>query len=353
MVHAVSNSFERFEHMSPPALVLAALLHALVAAFLLWTPVHHPADTDEAIEVTMEAPPPPPPEPKQEPAPEAPKPPPVAAAKPPPPPPPLNLRGLQPAAPLGEKTEGPGKPSDKRPNVKPTEKIEEPAPEKSEAPQQALAPPPPPAPEPPAPTPPAPTPPAPTLEKELPPLEAPAAPLTSRDFPKAAPAPPKPEPKPEPKPPVQAQPQPQPQRPPAPAPRSALAPSPLSHLPPRGAPPPSVGRDNEPSSTFVNPADVRARNNISDFYLQQINYKISQQHTTASEDWVRLSVVIRFTVGRDGRLLDASVARSSGVPEADNHMIQVFHRAAPFPPLPPEMRGDSITYTVPVGFVPH
>ncbi|MEI6201356.1 MAG: hypothetical protein WCP68_05350, partial [Enhydrobacter sp.] len=138
MAHAVSATFTRFERMSPPAAIGALLLHVLVA-FLLWwsSPLHHDDHAEEkVVEVTMEAPPPPP-EPK--PAPETPKAPPPAPAAKPPPTPPLNMRGLAPAAPLGEKTQGAGKPSETAPEAKPVEKVEEPTPEKAEAPQQALA----------------------------------------------------------------------------------------------------------------------------------------------------------------------------------------------------------------------
>ncbi len=331
MAHAVSATFTRFERMSPPAAIGALLLHVLVA-FLLWwsSPLHHDDDAEEkAVEVTMEAPPPPPPEPK--PAPETPKPPPPAPAAKPQPAPPPTMRGLAPAAPLGEKTQGAGKPSETAPEAKPVEKVEEPTPEKAEAPQQALAPPP-------APTPP-------PLEKELPPVEVPSAPVTSRDIPR--PAPPPPEPKPEPKP----QPKPPQQTPPPPAPQTGIAPSPLSRLPPRGAPPPSTRRDpGPPPSPFVNPADARALNDAADYYLQQVNYKISLQiFAPSSQDELRLVVGVRFTIARDGRLLDVSVARPSGSPAHDGRIIAAFRAASPFPPLPAALPGDSMTFTLPIG----
>jgi protein TonB len=333
--------------MSLPAASFALLLHATVAFLLWWSSQLHPTDDPEekAVEVTMEAPPPPEPKPEPKPEPtsaaEAPKPPPpAAAAAKPVPQPPLNMRGLMPAAPLGEKTEGAGTPRNQAREAKPTGKPEDPSPDKSEAPQQALAPPP-------APTPPAEQPPP--LEKELPPVEAPPAPLTSRDFAKTAPPEPKPEPKPQPKPPVQAQ----PQRQPAPqqTPQQSLAPSPLSRLSSRGAPPASSTRQDGPPSPFVNPADARARLSAADSYLQEVNYKVSQQPVIISSEWARLAVAVRFTIARNGQLVDVSIARSSGNPDADRNMIQTFRAASPFPPLPQGIPGDSITYTIPVGFV--
>lgn len=359
MAHAVSLSFTKSEHMSPPAAVLALVLHALVA-FLLWwsTTLHHKDDPlEDAIAVTMEQPPPPPPEPKPEPkaAPEPPKPPPPPpqVAKPAPPPPPVTaFTPFQPAAPLDKKMEGAGKPTDQRPQGKAADKVEDLAPEKSEAPQQALAQPPapaapaptPPAPTPPAPTPAAPAPPAPTLEKELPPVEAPPAPVTSREFPKPAPPAPEPKPLPQAKAPTPA---------PQPAPQSSLAPSPLSHLPSRGAPPPSARRDTgPPPSPFVNPADVRARNDIQNAYLQRLVYRIeAQRGTDGNPAWLRLRMGVHVVIARDGRLLQVSMAQSSGVPEADRVMLQTFRDASPFPPVPPELPGENFSFTLPFSFV--
>ena len=320
--------------MSPPAAGFALLLHVLVA-FLLWwsSTLHHPSDPEEpAIEVTMEpTPPPPPPPPEPKPAPEAPKPPSPMAAPKSPPQQPMNLRGLVPAAPLGEKTQGAGKPTEQRPEAKPTEKVEEPAPEKTEAPQQALAPPPPPSP-------------PPELEKQLPPVETPPAPVTSLAIPKSAP--PLPEPKP-----VPRAPEPRPQPRPEP-PQASIAPSPLSRLPQRGSPPPSARRDAvPPPSPFVNPAEQRAFNDIADTYLQQVNYKLNQQTGSGNSSWTRLVVGIRFTIARDGHLVEAVVTQSSGVPEADRTMLQAFRSASPFPPLPAGL-GASFTRTVPVGILP-
>jgi TonB family protein len=345
VAHAVSLFFTKSERMSPPAAVLALLLHALVAFLLWWATTLQPKDApaEEAIEVTMEQPPPPPePKPEPKPAPEPPKPPPAAAAKPAPPPPPISaFTPFQPAAPLDKKNEGAGKPSNQAPEGKPTEKVEDVAPEKTEAPQQALAPPP--APTPPDPTPPAPKPP--TLEKELPPVDSPPAPVTSIDIPKPAPAAPEPKPQPQPKPP---QPAPQP-----PAPQTSLAPSPLSRLPPRGAPPPSARRDpGPPPSPFVNPADVRVRNDITNTYLQRIVYKVeSQRGTDGNPAWLRLRMGVHVVIARDGRLLQVAMAQSSGNPEADRVMIQTFRDAAPFAPVPPELPGETFSFTLPFSFV--
>ena len=53
-------------------------------------------------------------------------------------------------------------------------------------------------------------------------------------------------------------------------------------------------------------------------------------------------VVITFTIGRDGRLLSHKVTKSSGVPLADRAAMSAIELTAPFRPLPPEFKGQSV-----------
>lgn len=343
MVHAVSATFQRFEHMSPPAAGMALLLHVLVAAFLIWAPTHHHDEPDDPIEVTMEAPTPPAPEPKPEPKPETKpevqKPPPKAA--PPPPQQTTALPGLAPRGAIGPKNTAPpmerGLPTDELP----PEKAEQPKP-KDEAPppqvleQQALArlaePPPPP--------------PPPTLEQELPPVEAPPPPVTARDLPRIAPPVPEKKPEPPPKPvPPQQQPQQQAQQPRPPA-GPQLQPSPLSRLP-RNAP--SQQRETQPRSTFVNPADTYAMNTVAESYQYRVVDQVGRYQANLSGAAPTDNIVVRFTIARNGSLLSVAVVQSSGKPTIDRGLITAFQTVAPFPPLPPEIPGDSATFTLAFG----
>jgi len=301
--------------MSPPAAGLALLLHAAVAVFLIWAPSHHHPDAEEPIEVTMEAPPPPP-EVKPEPKPEPPKP-----APQPPPPPKVQaapqLPGLAPAGKIGDRDTAPPLEKGLPTHEPPAAKEDAPAP-----PQQAMAAPPPP--------------PPPTLEKELPPVEAPSAPLTSRDIPN--PTPPKPEPKPEP-----PRPAPPPQHvQPAPPPPN-LSPSPLSRLPNNQA----ARRQNEqPRTTFVNPADTYAQNTVRTAYLQQVVFKVSAYRFDGAGLSPNDSVVMRFVIARNGTLLSIDVVRSSGKRNLDRDAVSAFQQANPFPPLPSELGGDAQAFVL-------
>lgn len=53
-------------------------------------------------------------------------------------------------------------------------------------------------------------------------------------------------------------------------------------------------------------------------------------------------VVLLFKIAKDGRLLSCSVFKSSGLPNADKAAINAVQLAAPFRPLPPEFKGQSI-----------
>ena len=53
-------------------------------------------------------------------------------------------------------------------------------------------------------------------------------------------------------------------------------------------------------------------------------------------------VVLLFSIARDGRLLNVKVHRSSGLQAADNAAIEAVKLTAPFRPLPPEFKGQSV-----------
>jgi TonB family protein len=317
--HAVSTTFERFEYMSRPAVMLALVLHVLVAAFLLWTPTDHHDEFDDAIEVTMEAPKPQPPP--------TPKPPPQQA-------PALDPLGLPPAGPVGPTSTAPPMERGLPTHEPPAEKAEQPTPkdepaQKPEPPQQAMA----------EPAESMPPPPSPTLEKELPPVEAPPPPLTSRDIPRYSPT--VPERKPEP-PPSQPQQRAQPPRPALPL-SPQLQPSPLTKLS-RNAP--SQRSTEQPRSTWVNPADIYAQNTILDAYLQRVVYQVSLYRFDGTGLSPSDSVIASFTIARSGSLLAVRIIRSSGKPSLDRDAIAAFQQTAPFPPLPVEVPGDSRTFSL-------
>ena len=335
MSHAVSVTYTRFDHMSPAAALMAGLLHALIALALWWvSPLNHRDLEVEPIDVTLEEPAPqapqtpaPPAAPSPQPSPPAPAaaaptppaptpaaPTPPAAATPPPAAPPAARvapppQQAAPQLPLGLKPPSPAKPETAKPE---TPKSESPPPETQQASRPQETP----------------------LQDMLPPLETPPPPLTSQDFPKP---PPKPAPP--------APPQQQTRAAPAPSPpqhQQRLAPSPLSqHQNP-------TQQATAPSTTFVNPADTYARSKVRDDYLWQVIAKFSQYLPKLFQRNEGGTVVLTFSIARDGRLLDVNISKSSGVASLDRGLIEAIRAAAPYPPLPADIPGDHITYTQPI-----
>jgi len=326
--------------MSPAAVALAVLLHALVALSLWWMAQEPKAPAEQALEVYFEPPKPAEPEPKPEPQPKPEqKPEPQQKQEPMPP-----IEGLKPPADII--------------SDKPTQ-----APPKGDQPKDAqLAPPPPP------------------LQDVLPsPDQAPAPPNTA-DFAKAEPAPPLPAPAPQQKapaappaatgeipkpphpqppapqqqalatPPAKPQPQPPQQAPKPPMPqlqKPEYKPSPLSTAPSR-KPPAGTQSDNPSPSPFVNPADTYSRARVADNYLWQIVQRLQGYRYTANVNANQGITVVRVVIARDGRLLGVSVSRSSGIPEFDQGVLAGVRSGSPYAPLPPDIKGESATFDLPL-----
>jgi protein TonB len=109
----------------------------------------------------------------------------------------------------------------------------------------------------------------------------------------------------------------------------------------RGAPSPVVRATAEQSN---HPAQQD--------YLWQIIRKLSQYHFDApSEESEHGVVVARLTIARDGRLVDAALAQSSGFPNLDRAVMATIRRASPFAPLPAELAVERHTFIVPISYM--
>jgi protein TonB len=87
-------------------------------------------------------------------------------------------------------------------------------------------------------------------------------------------------------------------------------------------------------------------------YLLQIVRRLSQARFTPAtrEERERGLVVVRLTIGRDGRLLDVVLARPSGSPALDRGVVETIRKASPFAPLPAELAADSHSFIVPIDY---
>lgn len=61
-------------------------------------------------------------------------------------------------------------------------------------------------------------------------------------------------------------------------------------------------------------------------------------------------VHIRFTLGRDGRVLAARLERPTGVASLDQEGLDLLQRAQPLPPFPTDQPGESLELVVPIQF---
>lgn len=60
--------------------------------------------------------------------------------------------------------------------------------------------------------------------------------------------------------------------------------------------------------------------------------------------------MLSFTVGRNGRVLNSHLARTSGHASLDAETLDLIRRAQPLPPFPPEMKQASMSYTMAIPF---
>ena len=70
----------------------------------------------------------------------------------------------------------------------------------------------------------------------------------------------------------------------------------------------------------------------------------------ALENRERGRVVVRITVARDGRVVDARVSQSSGSRSIDAAEVETVLKSSPFPPLPPDIPGERVAFEVPVNY---
>jgi protein TonB len=59
---------------------------------------------------------------------------------------------------------------------------------------------------------------------------------------------------------------------------------------------------------------------------------------------------LRFAMDRQGKVLSASIEKSSGYDALDAEALALVHRAEPFPPPPPDVPGDPVGLVVPIEF---
>jgi TonB family protein len=122
----------------------------------------------------------------------------------------------------------------------------------------------------------------------------------------------------------------------------------LQHSPLLNAPTPAPQAPGASVSSFVNPADAGSQTRAKDAYLWQVVRKFSQYLPDLRDKNEGGTVVLRFVIARDGRLVEATIAKSSGVVALDRGLLDSLRAASPYPPLPPEIPGSQVVFVQPI-----
>jgi TonB family protein len=122
---------------------------------------------------------------------------------------------------------------------------------------------------------------------------------------------------------------------------------------PQERPPAIANRDTPPSSSpFVNPADVRNRALVGDNYRWQIVRKLRGYRFSTPGPVGEAHFVVRVDIARDGRLLAVDVVQSSGIAVVDQGALNGIRAGSPYSPLPPEIGGNSASFTLSLMSIP-
>jgi protein TonB len=133
-----------------------------------------------------------------------------------------------------------------------------------------------------------------------------------------------------------------------------LAPSPLNFhaAPQRTAPqrqsPSLASREAPAPSPFVNPADAYSRARLRDNYLWAVVARLRGYRFHSDSEAHESLTVVRIVIARDGRLLHSEILRSSGEPSIDRGVLTGVRSGSPYAPLPPDIKGDSASFDLPL-----
>ncbi|WP_409561036.1 energy transducer TonB [Hyphomicrobium sp. MC8b] len=85
-------------------------------------------------------------------------------------------------------------------------------------------------------------------------------------------------------------------------------------------------------------------------YMSQINDRVQKAKRNPRVP-ASGTVVLRYTIGVDGHILSKEIATSSGFKQLDDAATDALDRAAPFPPIPPDVSVKPLAFTQPFKFI--
>jgi protein TonB len=136
------------------------------------------------------------------------------------------------------------------------------------------------------------------------------------------------------------------------------APKPVRHPPPRHEPPPIMAAPAPPVEappTPVPPAPAVSvqPSNAVPTWQSALLARLEQfkRYPNLAQFRHQQGVVqLHFTMDRQGHVLAAQIAKSSGYDALDDETLALIHRAEPLPPPPADIPGQTFSLTVPVQF---
>jgi protein TonB len=93
-------------------------------------------------------------------------------------------------------------------------------------------------------------------------------------------------------------------------------------------------------------AALASYNQLVAAHLQRFKQYPSGARAAGEQGTSRLS----FTLGRSGQVLGSRLAGSSGHAALDGETLAMVRRAQPFPPMPPDLKQVSMSFSIPVQF---
>jgi periplasmic protein TonB len=122
-------------------------------------------------------------------------------------------------------------------------------------------------------------------------------------------------------------------------------PAPRSSAAPKAERQASLTSSSAPAGA-TSAAALASYNQLVAAHLQRFKQYPSGARAAGEQGTSRLS----FTLGRSGQVLGSRLAGSSGHPALDGETLAMIRRAQPFPPMPPELKQASMSFSIPVQF---
>lgn len=88
------------------------------------------------------------------------------------------------------------------------------------------------------------------------------------------------------------------------------------------------------------------------YWFTQAFYKIRTNWQNPVDADGELICVVYFQVLASGRVIEARVDKSSGIPTFDDACVDAIHRSSPFPPFPREFTDEILGITIPFKYQP-